>query len=52
MRHHTLADLLNAFISTGLVIERVAEPGVRPLPVTLAIRARKPAAPASPAGTA
>ena len=47
IRHHTLAGLLNAFISTGLVIEHVAEPGDRPLPVSLAIRARKPAATAS-----
>ena len=43
MRHHPLADLLNAFIATGLVIEHVAEPGDRPVPVILAIRARKPA---------
>ena len=42
MRHHPLAELLNAFISTGLVIEHVAEPGNRPVPVILAIRARKP----------
>jgi SAM-dependent methyltransferase len=44
MRHHPLAELLNAFISTGLVIEHVAEPGDRPVPVALAIRARKPGA--------
>ena len=44
MRHHPLAELLNAFISTGLVIEHVAEPGDRPIPVNLAIRARKPGA--------
>jgi hypothetical protein len=42
MRHHPLAELLNAFISSGLVIEHVAEPGSRPVPVILAIRARKP----------
>jgi len=42
VRHHPLAELLNAFISTGLVIEHVAEPGDRPVPVNLAIRARKP----------
>lgn len=42
MRHHPLADLLNAFISAGLVIEQVAELGDRPVPVNLAIRARKP----------
>ena len=44
MRHHPLAELLNAFVSAGLVIEHVAEPGDRPIPVNLAIRARKPAA--------
>jgi SAM-dependent methyltransferase len=44
MRHHPLAELLNAFVSAGLVIEHVAEPGDRPVPVDLAIRARKPAA--------
>lgn len=43
MRHYPLADLLNAFISTGLVVEHVAELSDRPVPVTLAIRARKPA---------
>jgi SAM-dependent methyltransferase len=53
MRHHPLADVLNAFISTGLVIERVAEPGDRPVPAILAIRARKPRdqrSPGAPAG--
>jgi SAM-dependent methyltransferase len=44
MRQHPLAELLNAFVSTGLVIEHVAEPGHRPVPVILAIRARKPTA--------
>jgi SAM-dependent methyltransferase len=44
MRHHPLAELLSAFISTGLVVEHVAEPGDRPVPVNLAIRARKPGA--------
>lgn len=44
MRHHPLADLLNAFIGTGLVIEHVAEFGDRPVPIILGIRARKPAA--------
>lgn len=43
MRHHPLAHLLNAFIGAGLVIEHVAELGDRPVPVILAIRARKPA---------
>jgi hypothetical protein len=47
MRQHPLAELLNAFLATGLVIEYVAEPGDRPVPVILAIRARKPAAPAA-----
>jgi SAM-dependent methyltransferase len=42
MRHHPLADLLNAFIDTGLRIEHVAEPGGRPVPIILGIRARKP----------
>ena len=44
MRHHPLAELLNAIISAGLVIEHVAEPGDHPVPVMLAVRARKPAA--------
>jgi SAM-dependent methyltransferase len=44
MRQYPLADLLNAFAGAGLVIEHVAEPGDRPVPVSLAIRARKPAA--------
>ncbi len=41
MRHHPLPELLNAFVGNGLVIEHVAEPGDRPVPVSLAIRARK-----------
>lgn len=44
MRHHPLADLLNAFIMAGLVIEHIAELGDRPVPAILGIRARKPAA--------
>ena len=44
MRHHPLAEVLNAFVRTGLHIERVTEPGSRPVPILLAIRARKPAA--------
>ncbi len=44
MRHHPLAELLNAFIGTGLVIEHVDELGDRPVPGILAVRARKPAA--------
>ena len=51
MRHHPLADLLNAFITTGLVIEHVAEPGDRPVPVILAIRAHKPEATATATAT-
>jgi ubiquinone/menaquinone biosynthesis C-methylase UbiE len=42
MRHQPLSDLLNAFIGAGLVIERVEEPGDRPVPVSLGIRAIKP----------
>ncbi len=42
MRHHPLAELLNAFISTGLAIDHVAELGDRPVPVILAVRAHKP----------
>jgi SAM-dependent methyltransferase len=42
MRHHPLADLINAFISAGLAIEYMAELGDRPIPATLGIRARKP----------
>jgi len=41
MRHHPLAELLSAFINTRLTIEHVAEFGDRPVPVILAIRARK-----------
>ncbi len=44
MRHHPLAELLNAFISTGLTIEHVAELGDLAVPTILAIRARKRAA--------
>ncbi len=51
MRHHPLADVLNAFIATGLVIEQVAERSDRPVPAILAIRARKqPAARGRDAG--
>ena len=52
MRHHPLAEVLNAFIGAGLAIEHVAELGDRPIPVNLAIRARKPdAPPPEPAAT-
>jgi hypothetical protein len=50
MRHHPLAELLNAFIGAGLVIEHLAELGDRPVPVNLAIRARKPDTRPIPAG--
>ena len=43
MRHHSLAELVNAFIGAGLAIEYVAEMGARPVPAILGIRARKPA---------
>jgi SAM-dependent methyltransferase len=42
MRQYPLADLLNAFVRTGLVIEHVAEHGDRAVPTILALRARKP----------
>ena len=42
MRQHTLADVLNAFVASGLSIEHVVEAGDRPVPNNLAIRARKP----------
>lgn len=48
MRHHPLAELLNGFLSAGLVLEHVAELGRRPIPVILAIRARKPQTPGQP----
>jgi ubiquinone/menaquinone biosynthesis C-methylase UbiE len=41
MRHHPLAELLNAFVSTDLTIEYVAEFGDLPVPTILAIRGRK-----------
>jgi SAM-dependent methyltransferase len=44
MRHHPLAEVLNAFVGAGLAIEHVAELGDRPVPANLAIRARKPEA--------
>jgi hypothetical protein len=42
MRQYPLADLLNAFVRTGLVIEHVTEHGDRTVPTILALRARKP----------
>ena len=39
MRQHTLADVLNAFITAGLAIEHVAKLGDRPVPMILGIRA-------------
>jgi hypothetical protein len=47
MRHQPLADLINAFIATGMTIERIAELGDRPVPAILGIRARKPGPPIS-----
>ena len=47
MRHQPLAELLNAFISAGLIIDQVAEPGHRAVPSILAIRAHKPSAAAA-----
>jgi len=43
MRHHPLAEVLNGFVAAGLLLDHVAEPGDRPVPTILAIRARKPA---------
>jgi ubiquinone/menaquinone biosynthesis C-methylase UbiE len=42
VRHHLLADVLNAFMRSGLVIDHAAEPGDRPVPMILAIRGHKP----------
>jgi hypothetical protein len=39
MRHMPLADLLNAIIDAGLSIAKVEEPGERPIPYALALRA-------------
>ncbi|KAB8193052.1 methyltransferase domain-containing protein [Nonomuraea phyllanthi] len=44
MRHTPLAELLNAFVSAGLVISRFLEPPGGPVPRVLALRAEKPAA--------
>jgi hypothetical protein len=41
MRHHPLAELLNAFISAGLATEEITEAGGRPVPAVLGIRPRK-----------
>jgi SAM-dependent methyltransferase len=40
MRHLSLAELLNAFLGVGLVLDRVAEPGQHAVPSAIAIRAR------------
>lgn len=42
MRHHSLADVLNAFIAARLTMEHVVESGGTPVPNTIGIRARKP----------
>lgn len=52
MRHHPLAEVLNAFAVAGLVIEHVAEPGDQPVPTVLAIRAHKPGRPPGRSPTA
>ena len=41
MRHQPLAELVNAFIATGLQIERVVERGDNPVPTILGIRASR-----------
>jgi hypothetical protein len=43
MRHHPLADLMNALIGAGLAIEHMVENGDRQVPTILGIRARKSA---------
>jgi SAM-dependent methyltransferase len=42
MHQYPLAELLTAFVRTGLVIEYIAEHGDRAVPTILAVRARKP----------
>jgi len=37
MRHHTLADLFDAFLAAGLIVRRVDEPGDEPIPWALSI---------------
>jgi ubiquinone/menaquinone biosynthesis C-methylase UbiE len=41
MRHHPLAEVVTAFLTAGLSIERFEELGQRPVPMVLGIRARK-----------
>ena len=41
MRHLPLADLINAFVEAGLLIERVSEPDEEPVPYAIVVRARK-----------
>jgi SAM-dependent methyltransferase len=43
MRHVPLAEYLNAFLTTGLTLERFEEPGGFEVPHSLAVRARRPA---------
>jgi SAM-dependent methyltransferase len=50
MRHHPLAEILNAFIAVGLALDHVTETGPRAVPNTLSIRARKPLTLRAPAG--
>ncbi|MFI6673560.1 hypothetical protein [Kribbella sp. NPDC050470] len=41
MRHIPLAEYLNAFLGTGLVLEHFEEPGGFEVPHALAVRARR-----------
>ena len=41
MRHVPLSELINAFIDADFLLDRVAEPGVRPVPYAFAVRARR-----------
>jgi SAM-dependent methyltransferase len=43
MHHLMLADYLNAFLSTGLTLERFEEPDTQGVPYSLAVRARRSA---------
>ncbi|MEW9549033.1 class I SAM-dependent methyltransferase [Nonomuraea sp. NPDC050783] len=41
MSHVPLAELINAFAGAGLAVEHAEEPGERPVPMVLALRARR-----------
>lgn len=46
MRHVPLADLLQAFLDAGLVLETILEPEPdKPVPPSLALRLRRPGSP-------